>query len=160
MSGARAALLGLCGLLPTMASCGSTPPPPAAASACPQAELAAPADRIRSTAADGKIQFTAGISDLQTDCRLDETGVEVDLAFVLQASAGPGFAGAPVELRYFVTTLDPGQAIIGKQLFTSSLSLAAAGGSAGTLETATLRLPLPATGAVSSYRVYVGFQPG
>ncbi len=152
------------GLLAGLAACSGssdTPITPAIAriSTCPQAQIAVPADRVSFKGPDDSLRYIAAITDLQSDCRIEADGVEVDLAFALRAEKGPGFADDPVAVSYFVATLDPAQQIIGKQIFASRFVLPPDQPTGGRVETVTLRLPNTADLPITSYRLYIGFQP-
>jgi hypothetical protein len=155
----RASLL-LAGIAASLAACSSSAPLPPPS--CPQAQIAAPADRIGNNNAAGELRYVATLARIESDCRwAEDEGIELNLAVAFEAERAAAFDGAPIELAYFVATVDPGQQIIGKQVFVASFALPEGQPSGGVVEQLTLRLPVPGEiGNAGGYRVYVGFQPG
>jgi hypothetical protein len=147
----------------SLAACSSTPePPPALPPACPDAAVLQGADSIAEFAGadqrQSELRHLAVISSLVDSCVYDGSGVLMDLSFKLIAERGPRHGDGPLELRYFVATVAPGDRILEKQLLESEILFAAGEPNAGLAEDLTLRIPGVAPEEGGAYRVYVGFQ--
>jgi len=93
------------------------------ATACPSTQIAVPSDKIGHSDDDGRIRYVATIEQLISDCRIDEDHVAVDLTFNLKAERGPVFIEEPINLTYYIATIDPSREIIDKQLLDISFQL-------------------------------------
>jgi hypothetical protein len=146
-----------------LGGCSSSPPPPPAP-ICPTALLLSGADRVAAYRSDGErtpegLQHLAVLTDLASDCRYLEGALEVDLAFNLIAERGPAFAGAPLELAYFVATVDSQQQqIVAKQVFNSEIDFPADQQVAGSAQQLTLKIPAVTPEGGAGYDIYLGFQ--
>lgn len=127
--------------------------------ACPPTQIAVPTDRIGHGDEDGRIRYVATMEQLSSSCRQDGEHVEVDIAFLLRAERGPAFEEKPVELIYYVATVDPSREIVDKQLLDLSLTLAPDQSEGSVREQLTLRLPLSSEASGANYSLYLGFQP-
>ncbi|MEM7042040.1 MAG: hypothetical protein AAF543_04435 [Pseudomonadota bacterium] len=127
--------------------------------ACPPAQIAVPADRIGNNNADGELRFVAIMEQLVSDCRIEDDEVEVDIAFTLSVERGPAFNDQPVELVYFLATVDPKREIIDKQILDVELKLEPDQPLSALREEVTLRLPVSTEASGANYSLYLGFQP-
>jgi hypothetical protein len=143
-----------------LGACSSTAPVPPPPPVCPTALLLSGAERSAAYRSESDrtpdgLQHLAVLTDLASDCRYVEDGVEVDLAFNLIAERGPAFA---VQLAYFVATVDPQQQIVAKQVFNSEIDFPAGQDSAGSAQQLTLKIPSVNAEGGAGYDIYVGFQ--
>lgn len=129
------------------------------AAACPSAQIAVPSDRIGHSDNEGKLRYVATIEQLISDCRIEEDHVAVDLAFNLKAKRGPVFLEEPINLTYYVATVDPKRDIVDKQLLNVLIELQPEQEEGIVLEELTLQLPLPNDATGANYNLYLGFQP-
>jgi hypothetical protein len=146
-----------------LGACGSTAPVPPPPPVCPTAMLLSGAERSAAYRSESDrtpdgLQHLAVLTDLASDCRYIADGVEVDLAFNLIAERGPAFEGGPVQLAYFVATVDPQQQILAKQVFNSEIDFPAGQDTAGSAQQLTLKIPSVSAEGGASYDIYVGFQ--
>lgn len=128
--------------------------------ACPEAGILEAARRLPPGDAppEDTLSHVASIGGLASDCRYEEEAVEIDLAFTLTATGGPGRNGTPVALPYFVATVGPGESILSKDRFTTELS-PVPGESVAIREQLTLRIPLLDASGGPGLRILVGFEP-
>lgn len=126
--------------------------------ACPPAQIAVPSDRIGHNSGDGELSFIATLKDLSSSCRLEDDDIEIDLAFVMQAERGPAFGDKPLELIYFLATVDPNRDIIDKQLLDLKLDFGPDQPVGAVREEVTLRLPASTEATGANYSLYLGFQ--
>ncbi|MGI9434187.1 MAG: hypothetical protein ACR2Q4_05050 [Geminicoccaceae bacterium] len=146
-------------LVATLAACSATPKD-ALETACPPTQIAVPSDRVGHSDETGRLRFVATIEQLTTSCRTDdEAFVEVDVAFDLKAERGPVFQDRPVELNYYIATVDPRREIVDKQILSVSLTLAPDETEHVIRESLTLRLPVSSDATGANYSLYIGFQP-
>ena len=160
MSGmARRRLLTSGTLLASFLSACAGPAVDPSLTACPPAQIAVPSDRIGHSDEDGKLRFVAIMKELASDCRRDEGDIEVDIAFTMSAERGPAFEEAPVQLIYFLATVDPKREIVDKQILDVQLDFAPDQPVSAIRETVTLRLPASTEASGANYSLYLGFQP-
>ena len=142
--------------------CGGSRPP--APPPCPSVLLLKGAERTAayrttSNPRPADLEYLAVLNNLVSACGYDDQGVDVALRFNLIVEQGPAFVdGATPQFTYFVTTMDPEQQILSKDLFDSSVAFEGGANIAGNAEEMTVRMPGVATQNGSDYRVYVGFQ--
>ena len=127
--------------------------------ACPSSQIAVPSDRIGHSDDEGQLRYVATIEQLSSDCRIDDDQVAVDLAFNLKAERGPVFQDEPINLTYYVATIDPRREIIDKQLLSVLMKLGPDQTQSVVREELTLLLPLSDEATGSNYNLYLGFQP-
>ncbi len=154
------AAAGLAALL--LAACASSTPPPAAP-VCPAALLLQGAERTASYRPGSDrnpqaLRYLAVLSHLQSTCRYDDKGVDVDVALDLIAQHGPAATGDPVQLTYFVATMGPDRQILSKQVFDSEIVFVKDEDLAGVAEQLTLRLPSVTPEQAAGYNLLLGFQ--
>jgi hypothetical protein len=131
--------------------------------ACPRAFIIDGASRVAVPAPTvtedpQALRYVAALSDIRSECRHDDSAIEVDVGFNLLAQRGPALEGDRVNLTYFVATIGPDQAILGKQTFTAEVRFPEERPVAGTFEALTLRIPVASTDAETLPQLYVGFQ--
>lgn len=150
-----AALIGL-------GACSSPPPIPPPPPDCPGAVVLRGADSVAAFAGpderQSELRHLAVITNLAGSCVYDDAGVAVDLSFDLIAERGPRHGVGPIELRYFVATVAPGERILDKQLLESQILVPDGEANAGLAEQLTLRIPGVTPEDGGAYRIYVGFQ--
>ncbi|MGI9421272.1 MAG: hypothetical protein ACR2RA_25880 [Geminicoccaceae bacterium] len=129
-----------------------------AITACPPAQIAAPADRIGFNDGDGELRFVATMDALASDCRQDDDDIEVDMAFTMSAERGPGLEEGPVRLTYFLATVDPKREIVDKQLLDVELDFEPDQPVSTVREAVTIRLPASTDASGANYSLYLGFQ--
>ena len=127
--------------------------------ACPSSQIAVPSDQIGHSDGEGRIRYVATIEQLVSDCRIDEDHVAVDLAFNVKTERGPVFVDEPINLTYYIATIDPSREIIDKQLLDVSMQLGPEQAESIVRQELTLRLPLPSDVTGANYNLYLGFQP-
>lgn len=159
----RAAGLAIAALLLTTCSSSRPGTPETLPLACPTALLLDGAERTSTydPGADRRpsaLRHLAVLTNLSSNCRFNDQGVDVDLAFDLIAERGPAFAGNSVELTYFIATIGPDRQILSKQLFDSEIVFAGDEEVAGVAEQLTLRLPSITPDEGQDYGVFLGFQ--
>jgi hypothetical protein len=157
-SGCAPALLGVLAL----AACGSAEPELPPAPACPAALLLDGAARTTVYRAGAEprpdaLRYIAGLSDLASNCRYVDEGVEVDLAFTLTAERGPAFS-TPEEVAYFVATLGPDGQILNKEIYPVELDLEEGYVGARWSEQLTLLIRSITAAQGTDYTLYIGFQ--
>lgn len=130
-----------------------------ALNACPPAQIAVPSDRIGNNNEQGELRFVAIMEQLSSSCRQDEDDLEVDLAFTMRAERGPAFEDRPVQLTYFLATVDPEREIIDKQILDIQLDFEPDQQASELRERVTLRLPASTEATGANYNLYLGFQP-
>ncbi len=145
-------------LLTALAACAKSGPSDVE-TACPTSQVAVPSDQIGHSDEEGRIRYVATIEQLISDCTVDENLVAVDLAFNLKAERGPVFTEEPINLTYYIATIDPSREIIDKQLLDVSLQIEPEQAESVVREELTLHLPLPNEATGSNYNLYLGFQP-
>ena len=147
-------------LVACLSACASTPGD-LARDACPQAQIAVPSDRIGHNNSEGELRFVAVMEELTSDCRRaeGEDDVEVDITFAMRAERGPAFEGQPVQLTYFLATVDPQREIIDKQVLDVQLDFGPDQPKSALRESVTLRLPASTEASGANYSLYLGFQP-
>ncbi|MEM8948954.1 MAG: hypothetical protein AAGA21_20790 [Pseudomonadota bacterium] len=143
-----------------LSACASTPGE-LAREACPQAQIAVPSDRIGQNNGDGELRFVAVMEQLSSNCRREEgeDDVEVDITFTMRAERGPAFEGQPLQLTYFLATVDPQREIIDKQVLNVQLDFGPDQPESALRESVTLRLPASTEASGANYSLYLGFQP-
>ncbi len=129
------------------------------ADACPAVRIAVPSDRIGHSDNDGQIRYVATMGGLTSDCRQADDQVELDIAFDLTAERGPAFQGRPVQLSYYLVTIDPNREIVDKKVLKVRLDLKKDQLATGLREDLTLRLPASHDASGANYSLYLGFQP-
>ena len=127
--------------------------------ACPSSQIAVPSDRFGHSDDEGRIRYVATIEQLVSDCRINEDYVAVDLAFNVKAERGPVFEDQPINLTYYIATIDPSRVIVDKQLLNVVMALEPEQAESVVREELTLHLPLPDEATGSNYNLYLGFQP-
>lgn len=129
------------------------------AAACPTTQIAVPSDRIGHSDEEGRIRYVATIEQLISDCRINDDHMAVDLAFNLKTERGPVFLEEPINLTYYVATVDPKREIVDKQLLSVLMELQPEQAESVVREELTLHLPLPNDATGANYNLYLGFQP-
>lgn len=142
----------------TLGACSATTPGDLE-TACPPTQIAVPSDRVGHSDESGRLRYVATIEQLTSSCRTDDEFVEVDIAFDLKAERGPVFQERPVDLSYYIATVDPKREIVDKQILNVSLALAADQTEHSIRESLTLRLPVSSDATGANYSLYIGFQP-
>lgn len=127
--------------------------------ACPPAQIAVPSDRIGHSDDGGTIRYVATMEQLISSCDIEEDQMSVDLAFNLKTERGPAFEERPVNLTYYVATVDPNREIVDKQLLDVELNLAPEQRESVIREELTLRVPISSDATGANYSLYLGFQP-
>jgi hypothetical protein len=145
-----------------LAACSSAEPEVPPAEACPAALLLDGAERTsvyRDDAAPrpDELRYIAGLSDLASNCRYVDEGVEIDLAFTLTAERGPAFS-APEEVSYFVATLGPDEQFLNKEIYPAELDFEESYVGARWSEQLTLLIRSIEAAQGADYTLYVGFQ--
>jgi len=141
-----------------LAACAGQPGS-SALTACPPAQIAVPADRIGYNGQDGELRFVAVMDQLVSSCRQDEGDLEIDIAFTMSAEPGPAFEDQPVQLTYFLATVDPNRTIVDKQILDVELDVDPDLPVSAVREEVTLRLPASTEASGANYDLYIGFQP-
>lgn len=104
------------------------------------------------------LRYTAGLSELVSDCRYSPQGLEVDLSFNVLAEKGPAYGQGPLELIYFVATVGPDRRVRSKQPFSTELRFADGRRVAGEAQSLTLRYPFVFAAEGATLQLYLGFQ--
>jgi hypothetical protein len=145
-----------------LAACSSAEPELPPAEACPAALLLDGAERTSVYRAGAEprpdeLRYIAGLSNLATNCRYVDEGVEVDLAFTLIAERGPAFS-PPEEVAYFVATVGPDGQILNKEIYPAELDFEEGYAGARWSEELTLLIRSITAAQGSDYTLYIGFQ--
>jgi hypothetical protein len=146
----------------TLSGCGlfggSEPPPQPPG--CPPVHALIGADRVSSyRSAEQRVEdlrYFAAINQVRSQCRADGDELEVDIAFEIVAERGPALESGPLELSYFVATLDSAERLVAKQVFPAELTFRA-NGIAGYRESLTLQLPGVDPRSPPARRLLIGF---
>jgi hypothetical protein len=111
-----------------------------------------------STGREADLQYAAAMENIGGGCAYDEDGMRIDLAVDVVVEPGPGFAGGPVSVPWFVAVADPSGAIIDKQVFTSSVAIADGAIRGGSRESVQQRFPGVDVAEGAGYRLYLGLE--
>jgi hypothetical protein len=111
-----------------------------------------------STGSEADLQYAAAMENIGGGCAYDEDGMRIDLAIDVIVEPGPGFAGGPVSVPWFLAVADPSGAIIDKQVFTSSVAIADGATRGGSRESVEQRFPGVDAAEGAGYRLYLGLE--
>ncbi len=153
--------LGAGAIIAAIMSLGACSPKPAAdlGSACPPTQLAVPSDSIGHSDEEGNIRYVATLEKLVSGCSVNADHVAVDLAFDVKAERGPAFQEEPINLTYYIATVDPKREIVDKKLLDVALELQPEQAAYSVREELTLHLPISSDASGANYSLYLGFQP-
>jgi hypothetical protein len=126
---------------------------------CPRPTLVTDLQLSEGRTPDGQAAWTATLDDLRSDCEAREFDYLVDLEVTVDLRSGPGYAGGPVQVDYFVAvTTDTGE-VVDKQTFPVILQPGRNERRAMRRETLRQRLPYTHDGQPAIWSVLVGFEP-
>ena len=149
-------------LVVPLAGCGSwfsrKPPPP-----CPAGAVLKDAERkIVYRPGPGRditdVVFEATLPRINIACKYDDTGVSVDTAVTIIGARGPADTTRRAEVRYFVAVLDPGNQILAKREFQTTLQFPVNVDRGATTEELVQRIPVGKNVSAANFSIIVGFQ--
>jgi hypothetical protein len=155
------AVLALALILP-LTGCGSwfsrKEPPP-----CPEGAILKDAARkIVYRPGPGRditdVVFEATLPRINIACKYDDTGVAVDTAVTIVGARGPADTTRRAEVSYFVAVLDPGNEILGKREFQTTLQFPINVDRGATTEELVQRIPVGKNVSAGNFTIIVGFQ--
>jgi hypothetical protein len=104
------------------------------------------------------VVFEATLARISIGCKYDDTGVAVDTAVTIIGARGPADTTRRAEVRYFAAVLDPGNAILGKREFQTTLQFPLNVDRGATTEELVQRIPVGKNVSAGNFTIVVGFQ--
>lgn len=104
------------------------------------------------------VQYQVRLLDVNSQCRYDSKGVEVQMRAAFALELGPANPGRSASYEFFVAITDPNNEIIAKRNFTTPITFPANVGYVEHLEELQQRIPLPKGGSAEDYQIIIGLQ--
>lgn len=104
------------------------------------------------------VQYQVRLVDVNSQCRYDSKGVDVQMRAGFALELGPANGGRNATYEFFVAITDPNNEIVAKRNFTTPITFPANIGYIEHLEELQQRIPLPKGGSAADYKIIVGLQ--
>jgi hypothetical protein len=105
------------------------------------------------------IAYEAVLVNAGSSCKLSSNAVDVTLAMIISASAGPSVSAGQTRVPYFVRVIDGSGRILQGQDFTADFKLSSGSPRGESREELSLTLPYNDINDLSGYRIAVGLKP-
>ncbi|MFZ5608285.1 MAG: hypothetical protein ACOY99_01595 [Pseudomonadota bacterium] len=104
------------------------------------------------------VAYSAAFADLSVDCQDLGEGVTTAISFTVNAAKGPAATADAITLPYFVTVLRDGERIVGKRVFTSTITFPPGQTRAAVREVISQKIPTDSAADEYAHEVLIGFQ--
>lgn len=129
---------------------------------CPQTAIIRELEQVKDygndTPDNETLVATALMKSVKGRCDYNEGYVDVDFELALVAGRGPRLGSNRVSFPYFVSIIDPAQAILSKELMTAEFTFDDEKKATGSNESLHVRIPIESVPDGRNFRVLMGFQ--